>query len=193
MDGHHTYHTPLIPSHTYIKHTQSHKRHTYARTSVAIKMTDRLVLQRLESYQSDAGGADGSLNQPPSSSSPSIKNSKRSLFAQFSLIGDNNDDEEDTSIEENLTNQARRKGCWMIWYIIMHYKRLGSAIVLFLCMAIFIWVSTKNKHTDIKEHNDMSCPIQSSYSVSSDIMNLKNSSTGEYLYMHCILSYHPTL
>ena len=163
-------------------------------------MTDRLVLQRLESYQSDAGGGAGdSLNQPSSSSS--IKTSKRSLFAQFSLIGDNDYDEEDTSIEENLTNPARRKGCWL-WCIMMHYKRLGLAIVLFLCMAIILmWVSTKNKQTtDIKEHNNMSCPIQSSYSVSSDIMNLKNSSTGEYLYMHSILyhilikiTYQPTI
>ena len=150
--------------------------HQLLRSSCAIQwqsiMTDRVVLQRLESYQSggSAGGIDDSLNQPTSSSS-----CKRSLFAQFSLIG-NSDDEEDTSIE-NFTNQKRRKFHW--YWCMMHYQRLSLAIVLFLCIiAILMRVSTKNKqYTDIRE--PMSCPIQSSYSVSSDIMDLKNSSTGE--------------
>lgn len=136
------------------------------------------TIQRLESYQSggsicdtDDDGNDDRNRVGSGGVAP--------LVHQFSLIGqvDDNGDE----------NVARFWNCgydriqrWCAWWCMTYQRRL--AIMASLCI-IIIFISpilgSTISGTASTVDDNLSCPIHSSYSVSTDVMKLKESSTGE--------------
>jgi len=171
-------------------------------------MPDR-SLHRLESYQSGGtvgGDADDDANGGDSvslrvanngeenvggtddrRSSRNINGRARTLFAQFSLIGEASDDDDEEPLNEHH-NGAR----WLRhWRRLICHRIYATAALLCFIILLFAYLTLVGKNgshrtdgasapTSTSDQNFMTCPVQSSYSVSSDIMELKNSSTGEY-------------
>ena len=151
---------------------------------------------------------DHAPSERPPSTSRSGGSMMPHLFAQFSLIGDDSSDDDDDDGMENgnihyLLPDAIQRRCRKFSRAILV---LGAAVVLGLILATFLFMglsrtssnsSSSIDGSDSTNHNHdgtisstekyNSCPIQSSYSVSSELMGLKNSSTGELSHRHVTL------
>ena len=140
---------------------------------------------------------DNAPSERPPSTSRSGGRMMPHLFAQFSLIGDDSSDDDDDDGMENgnihyLLPDAIQRRCRKFSRAILI---LGVAVVLALATFLLMGLSRTNSSSVATNHNGTisstesseqseykkykSCPIQSSYSVSSDLMGLKSSSAGE--------------
>lgn len=141
---------------------------------------DNIVLH--SSYQSGGGSSGVGATQPGDENNDDIDNIGRnndndtlrpSLLAQFSLIGDPDDNTGD-----DVGLSFHRCFYWCI-----HYRKLGIAIgILFAIILMAMHANTTptaDAPTPSSSEQIMSCPIKSSYSVTPDVMELKNSSTGK--------------
>ena len=149
------------------------------------------ALHRLESYQSGGsiGGCDDDIGVTTSdvnnaNAGGAIRNSApHPLLSQFSLIGQVDDDDEEAILENNGSHFNQRTRLRQ-WYM-MYHRRFTILQCFFLLLALIgAYVGTgiigkKRPSSTTASSEETSCPIQSSYFVSSDIMELKNSSSGE--------------
>ena len=146
--------------------------------SNSIKNMPNKTIQRLESYQS--GGSICDTDDDGNDDRNRVGGGVTPLVHQFSLIG-----QVDDNGEENVARfwwncgyyQIQR---WCAWC--MPYQR-RLAIMASLCIIIIFIISpilgSTISGTASNSDDDLSCPIHSSYSVSTDVMKLKESSTGE--------------
>lgn len=113
------------------------------------------------------------------------------MQTQFSLVG-SSDDYDSIEKQHYLEDEsnfyfivASLKRCWRhILFVFVERKILVLVIVSSFVLSLPVIMAVKSKHgqtsTPASSVNNMTCPIQSSYSVSADIMELKKSSTGEF-------------
>lgn len=117
------------------------------------------------------------------------------LFTQFSLIGDTdvNDDGEEVMTETSYRFGTHRSRRWRRWLMTNFWRT--AIVLLMLCFTLFAVTKIRvGKTARKKDHGKASpsitsktttsehktCPIRQSYLVSSEIMGLKNTSTGEW-------------
>ena len=155
-------------------------------------------LHRLESYQSGtiggSNGGDDNSNERPFDANRTPSSSvgvtvQPLMKRKFSLVGDGLDSGDIEEVMEGdahyiLGHQGR---LWRQWH--MYHRRI-LLIVSLLCFGLLLLtlvvlamssISRIEKGSPASTSSEqITCPIQSSYFVSADIMELRNSSTGEY-------------
>lgn len=122
----------------------------------------RHELYRLESYQSG-----GSVAGNDTKEESTKEGSSRVLHAQFSLIGQSSDDGSEGTEGESF-ERSTKKCC-----AFAHDK-----LVLFIayCVCIILIVASSFSYRNISQDNSFehkSCPIQTSFGVSQDVMKLE--------------------
>eukprot|EP00984_Skeletonema_dohrnii_P023122 scaffold12205_cov115-Skeletonema_dohrnii-CCMP3373.AAC.7 len=122
-------------------------------------------IHRLESYQS-GGSFVGNDTKEETTKVASGSGSKPVLHAQFSLIGQSSDDgSEGGEIFERSTNK----------YCAFAREKLVLSIAFCVCIILIVASSSSIRNiSQEKTLEQKSCPIQSSFGVSQDLMKLEN-------------------
>ena len=158
-------------------------------------------LQRLESYQSggSVGGgdddSDGAARAAASKTGDGMHSSSTHitpppLHAQFSLIGQVDDDDEAAVTEYDDRTRRSMFGASCRHWFMLYCRRFGLAIVLCILVLMGVLNMGSGKHgTKSTSPTFRQCPIQSRYSISPDIMQLRNTSSSECLIMYAVICF----